>query len=115
MAFNEIETARYKKEVVAYIEYRRPPVDIRKQVDLGFRIAGQSVEIFEVRPHLKDSTKIIEHAVAKATYVKTQKNWKIYWQRSDLKWHEYEPDTLVGSIIEFLEIVEKDEHACFWG
>jgi len=115
MAFSEIETARYKKEVAEYIEGKRPPVHVRKELDLGFRIEGQSVELFEVRPHWKEPTKIIEHPVAKATYVKRQKNWKVYWQRADLKWHEYEPVPSVASLEEFLGIVEEDKHACFWG
>jgi hypothetical protein len=58
---------------------------------------------------------ILEHSVAKATYVRTQKVWKIYWQRADLKWHGYEPVAAVKSIEGFFEAVVDDPHACFWG
>jgi hypothetical protein len=34
-------------------------------------MTGQSVEIFEVRPAWNDPDQIVEHAVAKTTYVKT--------------------------------------------
>ncbi len=57
----------------------------------------------------------MEHPVAKATYVKTQGIWKVYWQRADLKWHGYEPDPEVETLQEFLAIVDRDEYACFFG
>jgi hypothetical protein len=49
-AFNDIERKRYEKTVGAFVEKRRPPLHIRPELDLGFRVAGQSVEIFEIRP-----------------------------------------------------------------
>ncbi|NVK43907.1 MAG: DUF3024 domain-containing protein [Oceanospirillaceae bacterium] len=115
MAFSEIEIARYKKEVGAYVEQKRPPAHIRKELDIGFRVAGQSVEIFEIRPRWNDPEVIIEHPVAKATYVKRQNQWKVFWQRADLKWHGYQPNPTVASLKEFLAVVEADEYACFWG
>src|ERR1022692_3564693 len=50
MTLSEFNTKRCEKLVVQFIEKRRPPPRIRSQVDLAFRINGQSVEIFEVRP-----------------------------------------------------------------
>ncbi|WP_426417791.1 DUF3024 domain-containing protein [Aestuariirhabdus sp. LZHN29] len=115
MAFSELEIARYKKEVGAYVEGKRPAIHIRKELDIGFRVKGQSVEIFEIRPRWEDSTEILEHPVAKATYVKTQKTWKVFWQRADLRWNGYKPVLTVATITEFLTLVEADEYACFWG
>ncbi len=115
MAFSEFEIKKIQKVVGRYIEKHRPPVYLRNEVDLSFRVKGQSVEIFEIRPLWNNPEEKIEEAVAKATYVKRQKLWKVYWQRADLKWHRYEPDPEVDSIEEFLEIVERDEYACFFG
>jgi len=53
--------------------------------------------------------------IAKATYVKNKKIWKLYWQRADMKWYGYEPEAEVKSVEEFLEVVEADKHACFYG
>ncbi|MBN1532951.1 MAG: DUF3024 domain-containing protein, partial [Spirochaetes bacterium] len=39
----------------------------------------------------------------------------IYWQRRDLKWHRYEPDPEVDTLEEFLDIVDADDYASFWG
>ena len=85
------------------------------EVDLSFRVKGQSVEIFEIRPMWNDSNKTIEESVAKATYVKSRNIWKIFWQRADLKWHSYKPEPEVKTLEEFLEVVERDEYCCFFG
>ena len=50
MAFSEFEIKRIQKIIGKYIERHRPPVHLRDEVDLSFRVKGQSVEIFEIRP-----------------------------------------------------------------
>ena len=115
MPLSELEAARAKKTVGAYIERRRPPPHIRRELDLGYRISGQSIEIFEIRPVWKEPQEKVECAVAKATFVRTQGVWKVFWQRADLKWHSYEPVPEVSELSEFLATVEEDKHSCFWG
>ena len=115
MALSEFETKKIEKEVSAFVEKRRPPPQLRDELDLGYRVKGQSVEIYEIRPLWRHPGEKIEQPVAKATYVKKQKVWKVYWQRADLKWHRYEPDPEVITLQEFLGLVDRDEYACFWG
>lgn len=115
LALSEFETKRYEKLVAQFIERRRPPLHIRAEIDLGFRIDGQSVAIFEVRRHWRDESDMLERPIAKATYNKTKRNWKVFWRRADLKWHSYKPNAEVSSIEGFLEVVQKDEHGCFFG
>mgnify|MGYP000565809353 CR=1 FL=1 len=52
---------------------------------------------------------------AKLTYVKSQKVWKVYWMRQDVKWHSYEPNPVATSIESAVDIVMNDQHGCFWG
>jgi hypothetical protein len=115
MAFSEFEIKKLEKTVGAFIEKQRSPVSLRKELDLAFRIENQSVVIYEVRPAWWQPNEIIEQNVAKATFVKTQNLWKIYWQRADLKWHTYEPVETVKSIDDFLTVVKNDEYHCFYG
>jgi hypothetical protein len=115
MAFSEFEFKKLEKTVGAFIEKQRPPVYLRKELDLAFRIEDQSVVIYEIRPAWRQPNEFIEQNVAKTTFVKTQKLWKIYWQRSDLKWHTYEPVAAVKSIEDFLTVVKNDEYHCFFG
>lgn len=116
MALSEIEQARVAKIVGAFIEARRPPPHIRSELDLAFRIAGQSVEIFEIRPRWQGGPgETMEHPIAKATFNKSRMLWNVFWQRADLKWHAYQPMPQVGTIEKFLALVAEDRHACFFG
>lgn len=115
MALNDIERKRCEKVLSGYIERIRPDPSIREKLDISFRISGQSVEVFEIRPVFRAPAKKVELPVAKATYVRSQNIWKIFWRRADLKWHSYTPVPTVKSINDFVKIVERDEHACFWG
>ena len=49
MSFSEFEIKRFEKEISEFMDKLRPLVHIRNEVDLGFRLDGQSVEIFEIR------------------------------------------------------------------
>jgi hypothetical protein len=115
MSLSEFELKKVEYAAEAFLAVKRPLPHVRKQLDIGYRIQNQSIEIFEIRPHWQDDSVILEHPVAKATYVRTQKIWKIYWQRADLKWHSYEPLASVKSIEEFFDVVVDDPHCCFWG
>ncbi len=115
MALNDIERKRIENAVGAFIEKLRPAPHIRPKLDFGFRVSGQSVELFEIRPQWDRPEIVRESSFAKATFVRSQGMWKIYWMRADLKWHGYEPVPEVKAIDEFLAVVKKDEHACFFG
>jgi len=116
MAISEFEIKRCEQLVQKYLDGRRPPAHIRPELDLGYRMNGQSVEMFEIRPVWKGQPgEKMELPFAKATYVKSKAVWKVYWQRADLKWHRYEPNSEVKSLEDFLAVVEKDEYCCFYG
>ncbi|UTW00969.1 DUF3024 domain-containing protein [Marinomonas rhizomae] len=115
MAISEFEIKRTESELEKYLAKHRPPAHIRHQLDIGYRISGQSVELFEIRPHWKIADLKIETPVAKATFVKTKGYWKVFWMRQDLKWHRYDVNHEVSRIEVFLQMVSEDEHACFFG
>jgi ribosomal protein L39E len=115
MTLSEFDTKRCEKLVARFMEKRRPPPHVRAEIDLSFRITGQSVEIFEIRRHWRDKSKKLEHSIAKVTYNKSKRNWRVFWQRADLKWHSYTPTPEVASIEDFLAVVRNDEHGCFFG
>ncbi|MBX9846813.1 MAG: DUF3024 domain-containing protein [Xanthobacteraceae bacterium] len=115
MAFTELERKRCEKAAARFIEQRRPPPRIRAKLDIAFRVQGQSIEIFSVRPHWQDKSKIAEEPIAKATYNRKKKVWKVFWQRADLKWHPYQPHPEARTIEDFLTIVDDDEYCCFFG
>jgi hypothetical protein len=115
MALSEIELKRCEKALAAFMQRRRPPPEIRCKLDLAYRISGQSIELFEIRPDWQDKTKTMEAPVAKATFIRTQNHWKVFWMRRDLKWHGYEPNQEVKTLEAFLNVVDRDEYCCFFG
>ena len=116
MALSELEAARVRKALDAFMAKRRPPEHIRAKLDLGSRIAGQSVEIFEIRPAWRGKPGEKRGSpVAKATFVRNRGVWRVFWMRRDLKWHGYEPAPEVASIEDFCTLVAEDAYACFFG
>jgi len=115
MAISEFEIKRCEKYVGEYVAKHRPPAYVRNEVDLCYRIEDQSVLIYELRSLRNKPEQKVEAMVAKTTYVKKDKIWKIFWQMSDMKWHSYEPNPKVKTLEEFLFIVEADQHLCFYG
>jgi hypothetical protein len=115
MALSEFEIKRIEKLVGDFIEKRRPEPSIRDKVDISFKVSGQSFEIFEIRPRWDDPDIKTEGSVAKATYIKKAKSWKLYWKRSDMKWYWYEPFGQSESLEKVIEAIDQDQHGCFWG
>ncbi len=115
MAFSELETKHVQRAVGEFMARRRPPPEIRPKLDFGYRISGQSLELFELRPVWNDPSATIESAIAKATYVRKTGAWKVYWQRADMKWHRYDPVPEVETVDDFLALVEGDRYGCFFG
>ena len=85
MALTQIELRRCEKALAQFLERRRPPAHIRDQLDIGYRLNGHNVEIFEIRPDWQDKTQKTETPVAKATFVRTKNRWRVFWMRRDLK------------------------------
>ncbi len=98
-----------------FIEKRRPPENIRNQVDLSYKIEDQSVIIFEIRPKWREPEVKQECFIAKTTFVKSKNNWKVFWHRADLKWHSYTPEPIVENLKKFITLVDEDVNHCFWG
>jgi hypothetical protein len=115
MTLSEPEIKRWETLIAEFLERRRPPPRLRKDVDLSFRIKRQSVEIFEIRSHWTGKGKPTEHRIAKAMFMKCKQNWKVLREGPDLKWRSYEPHPEAQTVEEFLAIIQNDDHDCFFG
>ncbi|NQT78462.1 MAG: DUF3024 domain-containing protein [Bacteroidetes bacterium] len=115
MAFSNLQIREINLAASEFMKLRRPQEEIRDQVDLDYRIEGQSVYIFEIRPRWDKPEEKIESPIAKTTFVKAKNHWKIFWMRGNLKWYHYKPFPYVKKIAHFFEVVNKDELHCFWG
>jgi hypothetical protein len=115
MSLDIILTLESIEALENYIDKIRPKEELRDRVDVSYKIENQSIIIFEIRPHYSQPGVKIESFVAKATFVKAKDYFKIFWLRSDLKWHSYSPHPTAENIQDFIRIVEEDKHGCFWG
>lgn len=97
------------------VDLIRPPVEIRSQLDIGYRFFNNILEIFEIRPRWDKPDEIIHSPVAKTKYIKSRKLWRIYWKRANGRWVQYDPNSEVTDIFEFFKILKADEYGCFWG
>jgi hypothetical protein len=113
--FSELEQRRIQKAIDGFLLKRRPPPDLRKRLDLGFRLEGPSLTLLEIRPVWNDPSRYQESPTAKATFVQARKMWRVFWQRADGKWQGYPFCPEVKTVEEFLALVDRDEKGCFWG
>lgn len=115
MAIDTLQTLEIIEVMENFLSRKRPPLEIRKKLDLGYKIEDQSIIVFEIRPQWNKPEVIREHPVAKTTFVKANNHWKVFWMRANLKWYSYSPKPKVKHLIDFFRLVEKDEYHCFWG
>ncbi len=115
MSFNDIERARNLAALKAFLERKRPPPHIRSQLDFGYAVVGQVVDMFEVRPDWQDATITRHRLFARIRFVRSSKDWRLYWMRKDLKWHAYEPSARHASLQSALDVIAADVHCCFFG
>jgi hypothetical protein len=115
MALDVMQSVEIIEVLENFIERIRPPENIRHKLDIGYKTDNQSVTIYELRPWWSGNGEMQESSIAKATFVRAGNCWKVFWQRADLKWHPYPPMPRVKTITEFIQLVEADEHGCFWG
>lgn len=110
-----MELEEIEPKIQAFLEKRRPPEKIRNQVDIGYSYKDRALEIFEIRPVFMKPGEKVQIPIARAKYIVSGEKWKVYWMRSNGKWIAYEPVPEVWDVAEFLELVDQDRYACFWG
>jgi spore coat polysaccharide biosynthesis protein SpsF (cytidylyltransferase family) len=115
MAIELLHTLEIIEVLENYIERVRPPESMRHQMDISYKIENQSVIIYELRPVWNNPKEMQESNVANATFLKSKNRWKVFWIRADSKWHGYKHVPTVSTIQDFVELVEEDKYACFWG
>ena len=114
MAFSEIERKRIDKDVGAWCA-ARVPEHLWGEIRLEYRVAGHTIDIFEVRPDWKDRRQTMETPCARIRYVRTKNTWQLYWQRADLKWHRYDPLPESARLDVLVAEIDKDPVCCFFG
>ncbi|MFT6924575.1 MAG: hypothetical protein ACJAZP_000133 [Psychromonas sp.] len=113
MAFTETEKNEYEHLVSNLIENRRRQA-IENGFDLGYLFNNQSIELFEIHPSSHHKQGFFHSSVAKITFIRTTKIWKISWMRGSLEWKGYRINSKINKLSEALFIVNEDPDGCFW-
>ena len=115
VAFTDFERTANLTALKWFVQRRRPPEQIRPMLDIGYAVVGQTVDLFEIRPDWRDKSTTRHTPVARIRYIRSKAQWRLYWMRSDLKWHAYEPSPEHESLQDALAVVDQDAHCCFFG
>lgn len=113
MAISEFEIFKVEKSAKNFCTERNksyPP----DQLYIDYRLEDQTLYLFEVRPKWDEPKVKIEIMVAKITYIKKDKIWKLYWQRQNMKWQLLENGSS-KDLEMLLTEVWNDSLGCFWG
>ncbi len=114
MPFNDLELARIERTVGKLCERRAPPPHLRHEISVGYRVEGHAVTLFERRPKWRGEG-FTEQEFAKLRFIRRAGEWRLFWQRADLKWHSYEPLASSTDLAELVTEIDTDPHACFFG
>lgn len=114
MAISEFEIFKVKKLAKDFCDERNklcPPDKIR----IDYRLEDQALFLLEIRPMWNDPSQYTENTFAKIWYIKKDKVWKLYWQRQNMSWLQYEPNGICKELEPLLKLVWDDDMGCFWG
>lgn len=111
MAFNDIELAQINQCMDFFMEKRRPPVFVRDEVDLQYRIQGLNVIIYQVR---YVDFRAFESPIAKIMLNRAECCWEVFWMSPSNEWITdiKEP---IQSFSDAIKVVEDDVRGCFFG
>ena len=116
MAFDDLEL-RHIDNTVGVMCRRRSPPQFKDQLQIVYEVKGHSVFVYETRPPWDKPGEWTKLGVAKFTYVRSRKEWKLYWMRRDLKWHAYDPKTKTktNSLEGLVRVIDEDRYGAFFG
>lgn len=115
MAITIVQTLDIIEALENFLDRKRPPLEMREEVDLTYEIDGKNIIVFERRCLLNNPEEIIEIPISKCTYIMSKDIWKVFWYRADGKWQIYLPLPYIQSLDEYVNVLEEDQYGCFFG
>lgn len=114
MAFSELEIKRIAQTVGEFCR-KSSPAHLKNELSLEYVLKGHEVVIFERRPQWDNPKEWMESPVAKLKFIRSANKWRLYWQRADLKWHEYPGLSSSEHIGNLVREIDADPLTCFFG
>ena len=107
MAFSELELKRIEQTVGEFCQ-KRSPAHLKDKVRLEYSVKGHEVVIVERRPRWDNRNEWTDSPVAKLKCIRSANKWRLYWQRADLKWHEYPGSSSSDRISDLVQEIDAD-------
>lgn len=99
-----------------FIETFRPEdLEIRKQLDFGCSRQNNTAVMFEISSQWNKAAKYIEKRFAKIRYIKSIKEWELYWMCVNQKWELYILFPTTTNLQVLLKTIKEDAYFCFFG
>ena len=98
-----------------FVQRMKPPPEFLDKLSYKAELIGSSVILSDVRPMWNSPRRKRASPFAKIKCVATRREWRLYWMKSDLKWHSYEYKPVFRSLRKALLEVEEDSYHCFFG
>jgi hypothetical protein len=114
VAFSELELKRVDR-LVSELCRRLSPPRYAGELRFVYEVEGHAVSIYEERAPWGGIGEWTRMGVARFRFVRTRREWQLYWMRRDLKWHRYEPCEHARDLGRLVAVVEADEHNAFFG
>ena len=112
MPLTDIERGRVEKALREYCARKLRPA-IRHKLEIVYRIERQFAYISERRPDWRNRSVYRDHDVAKFRFDMARREWILFWQDRNLKWHRFEDYSPSRDIAKLLPIV--DAEPIFYG
>ena len=114
MAISEFEIFKVKKLAKEFCDDRNKLYRSDK-IRIDYLLDDQTLFLLEIRPKWDDPSEKTELMIAKILYVKKDRLWKLYCQRQNMSWLQYEPGGTNKDLEPLLKLVWDDKKSCFWG
>lgn len=115
MSFNPLHLREIQSILSRWLEEKRPPVELRDEVDLQYTIKDQNIILDEICHSFTAPPEKLMIPFAKITFVNSKNEWKPYWLLESGKWELYVPDKHINTLEEILKEISADPYGCFFG
>ena len=114
MAISDLQRASIAQQLTEYCA-PHPRPEVRRQLRHGFELGSHDIVLFEERPGFDRPREWLRQDVARFRWFQSRREWQLYCQFRDLKWHLYEPRPSAKRFETLLAEVDADPTGIFWG
>lgn len=114
MALPELIKRSVESKLSTYCD-RKIPREIRDELQLTYKLRGNTATLIERRPHFRDRTIWTEVKVAQLRFDPDAKRWSLYCSDRNGRWHFYDDAPPSANLDDLIAELDRDPTCIFWG